>query len=58
MIYFNGLSGEDFDFLGTYKVFENIKYNFTASINSEMNPLTDEEGTHMMVISLNFWTQY
>ena len=44
MIYFNGLSGEDFDFLGTYKVFENIKYNFTASINSEMNPLTDEEG--------------
>ena len=44
MIYINGLSGEDFDFLGTYKVFENIKYNFTASINSEMNPLTDEEG--------------
>ena len=44
MIYIKEYSGEDFDFLGTYKVFENIKYNFTASINSEMSPLTDEQG--------------
>uniref|UniRef100_A0A6C0CPU2 Uncharacterized protein n=1 Tax=viral metagenome TaxID=1070528 RepID=A0A6C0CPU2_9ZZZZ len=41
MIYFFGY---DYDFLGTYNVFDDIKYNFIASINSEMSPLTDEQG--------------
>lgn len=36
--------GDDYDFLGTYEVFDTIKYNFITSINSEMNPLTDENG--------------